>query len=148
MKNKLFKNIVSICITIVFLFLAFGSGVDINDENAVKKDMQGTWVGYSHDGIGEYQYNHYKVVLSGNQFKGWLEVGRTSDEPQWNNNPDVTGDWSLSEVLTYTNADSRYRNIYFEEDESDNLLKARVLQNCIVYDGGLYVVGWGRMSKK
>lgn len=148
MKNKLFKNLVSFCITSVFLFLAFGSGVDINDANAVKKDIQGTWVGYSHDGLGEYQYNHYKVVFSGNQFKGWIEIGRTSEEPQWNNIPDVTGYWSLSEVLTYTNADSTYRNIYFEEDDSKNLLKARVLQNSIVYDGGLYVVGWGQMSKK
>lgn len=148
MKSKLFKTLISLSITFLFLFLSFGSGTDVNDENAVNKDMQGTWVGYSHDGIGEYQFIHYKVVISGNQFKGWTEVGRTSDEPEWNSNPDVTGDWSLSEVLTYTNADSRYRNIYFKEDNSDNLLKARVLQNCIVYDDGLYVAGWGQMSKK
>ena len=148
MKSKLSKTLLSFSIIFFFLFLSYGSGTDISDENAVKKVMEGTCVGYSHDGMDEYQYNHYKVVISGNQFKGWIEVGRTSDEPKWKSNPDVTGDWSLSEVLTYTNADSRYRNIYFNEDNSDNLLKARVLQNCIVYDVGLYVVGWGQMSKK
>lgn len=124
------------------------ANVDIANEQAVVKDMQGTWVGNSHDGIGEFQYIHYKVEISGNNFRGWIDVGRTSDEPSWKSIPDVKGTWSLSEVLTYTNSSGRYRNIYFEEDNSNNLLSARTLQKMIVYDGGLYVVGWASMSKK
>jgi hypothetical protein len=148
MKN-LTRNVVSICIVAFFLILALGSSSpDINDKEAVVKDIQGTWIGNSHDGIGEFQYVHYKVEISGNNFKGWVDVGRTSDEPNWKSTPDVKGTWSLSEVLTYTNTSSRYRNIYFKEDSSKDLLKARTLQNMIVYDGGLYVVGWSSMSKK
>jgi len=149
MKVKLAKHFASAIVLALFLIAAFGSSsADINDKEAVNKDMQGTWVGNSHDGIGEFQYVHYKVVISGGNFKGWIDVGRTSDEPNWNSTPDVKGTWSLSEVLTYTNSSSRYRNIYFEEDNSNTLLKARTLQNMIVYDGGLYVVGWAPMSKK
>lgn len=137
-------------IALLTIFAITGSflKVDINNEQSVIKDMQGTWIGNSHDGIGEFQYVHYKVEISGEKFKGWIEVTRTSDEPNWKNNPDVAGDWSLSEVLTFKNADSRYRNIYFKEDDSANSLKARTLQNYIIYNGGLYVVDWGQMSKK
>lgn len=148
MKN-ITRNSVSVLILTFFIILALGSSSpDINDKEAVVKDMQGTWIGNSHDGIGEFQFVHYKVEISGNNFKGWVDVGRTSDEPNWNSTPDVKGTWSLSEVLTYTNSSSRYRNIYFEEDSSNDLLKARTLQNMIVYDGGLYVVGWASMRKK
>jgi len=150
MKTKISKAFLSIFVTSFFLIVAIGSlsPVDLNDKNAVIKDMQGTWIGNSHDGIGEFQYVHYKVIISDDKFKGWIQVARTSDEPNWNTTPDVSGKWSLSEVLTYTNSSSRYRNIYFEEDNSDNLLKARTLQNMIVYDGGLYVVKWAPMNKK
>lgn len=122
--------------------------VDLNNTSAVNKEMQGTWIGNSHDGFGEFQYVHYKVIIFDNKFKGWIQVARTSDEPQWNSEPDVTGEWSLSEVLTYTNSSGRYRNIFFNTNNDENLLKARTLQNVIIYDGGLYVVGWGTMSKK
>lgn len=149
MKKIGFKHIASFIVLTIFIITAIGSSSpDINDKDAVIKDMQGTWIGNSHDGIGEFQYVHYKVEISGSNFKGWIEVGRTSDEPNWNSTPDVKGTWSLSEVLTYTNSSSRYRNIYFEEDDSNTLLKARTLQNMIVYDGGLYVVRWAPMTKK
>jgi hypothetical protein len=149
MKKIGFKHIASFIVLTIFIIAAIGSSSpDLNDKDAVVKDMQGTWIGNSHDGIGEFQYVHYKVEISGSNFKGWIEVGRTSDEPSWNSTPDVKGTWSLSEVLTYTNSSSRYRNIYFEQDDSNTLLKARTLQNMIVYDGGLYVVGWAPMTKK
>lgn len=149
MKRSGFNHFASFIVLSIFIIVAIASSsTDINDKDAIIKDMQGTWVGNSHDGIGEFQYVHYKVEISGSNFKGWIEVGRTSDEPNWNSTPDVKGTWSLSEVLTYTNSSSRYRNIYFVEDNDNNLLKARTLQNMIVYDGGLYVVGWAPMSKK
>lgn len=153
MKNKYYKIIASLIITCFFLFLAIGSGVDVNDEKAVIKDMQGTWIGNSHDGIDAYQFNHYKIEISGNNFKGWLKPAYTNDEPSWSSEPDETGTFSLSPVQGYTNSTSKYRNINFNKvggGYGDNSLMARTFTNMIIYDdgGGLYVVGWGEMSKK
>jgi hypothetical protein len=148
MKNRFVKSILSFAITTIFLFLAFGSGADIKDEEAVTKDMQGTWVGYDHEaGI----YTHYKLQISGNNFKGWLKSGYTDDEPAWSNQPNETGTFTLSPVQGYTNASGNYRNINFSKEGGgygDNSLAARTFTNMIIYDGGLYVAGWGTMSKK
>lgn len=144
------KSYIKLCvITSIFLALLVASAddVDISDNEAVYNHMQGSWVGYSHDGIGEFQFNHYRVDIIGNKFSGWIVGARTSDQPTWDYTSDVQGTWELSEVLTYTNSDSRYRNIYFTEENRSEMLKARTLQNMIVFDKGLYVVGWGEMKK-
>jgi hypothetical protein len=122
------------------------SKIDISDEQAVLKDMQGTWVGYDHEaGV----YTHYKLYISGENFRGWISSGYTDDEPSWSSIPDVTGTFSLSPVQGYSNASGKYRNINFDDNDG-NLLEARSLQNMIIYDDGqgLYVVGWASMSKK
>ena len=150
MKNKTFRIMASLIITIFFLLIAFGSGVDIKDEVAVTKDMQGTWVGYDHEaGV----YTHYKIQISGNNFKGWLQTAYTNDEPTWSNQPDETGTYTLSPVQGYTNSSGNYRNINFNKEGGgygDNSLTARAFTNMIIYDdgGGLYVVGWASMTKK
>lgn len=148
MKNRIIKSMISFLTIVIFIIAAVGSSsVDIYDEEAVKEDMQGTWIGNSHDGIGEFQYMHYKVEFNGNKFKGWIQAARTDREPSWETKPDVVGTWSLSEVLTFTNSASNYRNIYFSEDDG-NLLTARTLQQMIIWDNGLYVAGWAHMSQK
>ncbi len=139
-------------IAIVVILAIIGSflKVDIKDEKAVIKDMQGTWVGYDHEsGI----YTHYKLQISGTNFRGWLQTGYTDDEPSWNSQPDETGTFSLSPVQGYTNASGKYRNINFTKEGGgygDNSLTARAFTNMIIYDdgGGLYVVGWASMNKK
>lgn len=148
MKTRFIKIISSTIVTIVFLFMAFGSGVDINDENAVIEDMQGTWVGNDHEGG---VYTHYKLIISGTNFKGWIKSTYTSDEPKWSSQPDETGTFTLSPVQGYTNASGNYRNINFYKNGGgygNNSLTARSFTRMIIYDGGLYVAGWGRMSKK
>lgn len=141
----------SVLVVIAFAILAIGSEtVDINDEDAVLEDMQGTWVGYDHEGG---IYTHYKLEISGNNFKGWLQTAYTNSEPSWSSKPDETGTFTLSPVQGYTNSSSNYRNINFYKNGGgygNNSLTARAFTKMIIYDdgGGLYVVGWASMSKK
>lgn len=139
-----------ILIVIVLYFIGSIFKVDINDEQAVIKDMQGTWVGYDHEGG---IYTHYKLQISGNDFKGWLQTEYTNSEPNWSSQPDETGTFTLSPVQGYTNTSGNYRNINFYKNGGgygNNSLTARAFTNMIIYDdgGGLYVVGWASMSKK
>lgn len=139
-----------ILIVIVLYFIGSIFKVDINDEQAVIKDMQGTWVGYDHEGG---IYTHYKLQISGNDFKGWLQTAYTNSEPNWSSQPDETGTFTLSPVQGYTNTSGNYRNINFYKNGGgygNNSLTARAFTNMIIYDdgGGLYVVGWASMSKK
>ncbi|HUW06050.1 MAG TPA: hypothetical protein VMW01_07300 [Williamwhitmania sp.] len=139
-------------VIIVVMLAIFGSffKVDIKDEQAVIKDMQGTWVGYDHeDGV----YTHYKLQIVGTNFKGWMQTAYTDDEPSWSSQPDESGTFSLSPVQGYTNATGKYRNINFDKaggSYGDNSLVARAFTNMIIYDdgNGLYVAGWGSMKKK
>jgi hypothetical protein len=139
-------------IAIVIITAIIGSflKVDINDEEAVIKDMQGTWIGYDHEsGI----YTHYELQISGTNFKGWLQTAYTNSEPNWSSQPDETGTYTLSPVQGYTNSSSKYRNINFFKDGGgygNNSLSARAFTKMIIYDDsdGLYVVGWASMSKK
>lgn len=143
------------CGTIIAIFVIIaiiGSflKVDINDEEAVIKDMQGTWVGYDHEGG---IYTHYKLQISGTNFKGWFQTAYTSSEPNWSSQPDETGTFTLSPVQGYTNSAGNYRNINFYKEGGgygDNSLTARAFTNMIIYDdgSGLYVVGWAAMNKK
>lgn len=139
-----------ILIVIVLYFIGSIFKVDINDEQAVIKDMQGTWVGYDHEGG---IYTHYKLQISGNDFKGWLQTEYTNSEPNWSSQPDETGTFTLSPVQGYTNTSGNYRNINFYKNGGgygNNSLTARAFTKMIIYDdgGGLYVVGWASMSKK
>lgn len=150
MKIKFIKIGSSVVVAIFFILIAFGSGVDINDENAVIEDMQGTWGGNDHEGG---VYTHYKLIISGTNFKGWMKSTYTDAEPDWSSQPDETGTFTLSPVQGYTNATGNYRNINFSMiggGYGNNSLTARAFTNMIIYDesSGLYVAGWGRMSKK
>ena len=139
-------------IAIIAIIAIIGSflKVDIKDENAVIKDMQGTWVGYDHaNGI----YTYYMLQISGTNFKGWLQGTYTNDEPNWVSQPDESGTFSLSTVQGYTNSSGKYRNINFYKENGgygNNSLTARAFTNMIIFDdgGGLYVVGWASMNKK
>lgn len=139
-------------IAIVIIMAIIGSflKVDINDEEAVIKDMQGTWVGYDHEGG---IYTHYRLQITGTNFKGWLQTAYTSSEPAWSSQPDETGTFTLSPVQGYTNSSGNYRNINFYKvggGYGNNSLTARAFTNMIIYDdgSGLYVVRWSSMNKK
>jgi hypothetical protein len=147
------KKIGCFSIIIIILVISFiGSffKVDIKDESAVINDMQGTWVGNDHE---SGFYTHYKIQISGTNFKGWHQITYTIDEPSWSNEPDETGTFKLSPVQGYTNSSGNYRNINFYKEGGgygNNSLEARVLTKMLIYDDGcgLYVAGWGEMTRK
>lgn len=124
--------------------------IDIKDEKAVIDRMQGVWVGYDHNnGI----YTHYKLQVSGSNFKGWFTVENTDDEPTWSEQPSETGTFTLSPVQGYTNLSGKYRNINFYKEGGgfgDNSLIARTFTEMIIFDesDGLYVVRWAAMTAK
>lgn len=146
LKSKIVRFVLFIGFIAIIVQVCSFFAVDISDEKAVLKDMQGTWVGYDHE---SGNYTHYKLYISGGNFRGWIKSSYTEDEPSWSSKPDVTGTFSLSPVQGYSNASGKYRNINFDDDDG-NLLLARTLQNMIIYDDGqgLYVVGWASMNKK
>jgi hypothetical protein len=152
-QNQLPKVLGSLAVISFFLLISIASSVetvDINDENAVQQDLQGTWVGYDHEGG---IYTHYKLEISGTSFKGWMKAEYTSTEPEWGSQPDETGSFTLSPVQGYTNSAGNYRNINFTKSGGgygNNSLTARAFTNMIIYDesSGLYVVSWAPMKKK
>lgn len=143
------------CLTLIFLAVIIGlaigiGGADINSSKDVIERMQGSWTGYDHEGG---IYTHYKLVISGNSFKGWMQTAYTDDTPNFASSPDVTGTYALSPVQGYTNSSGKYRNINFTMEGGgfgNNSLSARSFTNMIIYDnsGGLYVVGWAAMSRE
>lgn len=150
--KSLSKILISLFLGGMLLLIANGcfTPIDIGNEESVIKDMQGTWIGNDHEGG---IFTHYKLEISGNNFRGWLTAGYTEDEPNWVEQPNETGTFTLSPVQGYTNASGKYRNINFTKAGGgfgDNSLTARAFTNMIIYDdgGGLFVVGWGNMNKK
>jgi|APTNR8051073442_1049403.scaffolds.fasta_scaffold02409_10 hypothetical protein len=143
------------CLTLIVLAVIIGlaigiGGADINNSKDVIERMQGSWTGYDHEGG---IYTHYKLVINGNSFKGWMQTAYTNDTPNFASSPDVTGTYTLSPVQGYTNSSGKYRNINFTMEGGgfgNNSLSARSFTNMIIYDNsvGLYVVGWAAMSRE
>lgn len=142
------------CLTLIVLAVIIGlaigiGGTDINSTKDVIEDMQGSWTGYDHEGG---IYTHYKLVINGNSFKGWMQSAYTDDTPNFASSPDVTGTYTLSPVQGYTNSSGKYRNINFTMEGGgfgNNSLSARSFTNMIIYDNsGLYVVGWAPMRRE
>jgi len=143
------------CLTLIVLAVIIGlaigmGGSDINSTKDVIERMQGSWTGYDHEGG---IYTHYKLAINGNSFKGWMQSTYTDDTPNFASSPDVIGTYTLSPVQGYTNSSGKYRNINFTMEGGgfgNNSLSARSFTNMIVYDdsNGLYVVGWGGMSRE
>lgn len=129
------------------VFTSF-SGVDINDEQAVFNDIQGTWTGCEYSGTF---YRHIKISISDNSYDGWLQVSDTRDEPEWTVLPGEKGTISLSSVLESADA-GKYRRFKFQIQGccGDNSYTAKTLSDLINYmeGAGLYVAGKTAMTKK
>jgi hypothetical protein len=92
------KNLI-LAVTVLFSVLGVitsCSGVDIQDEKAVVKDMQGIWTGY--DKVGEL-YMHYKIIFREDHFEGWIQTSASEEPPEWSPLPHEQGVFSLSSVL-------------------------------------------------
>lgn len=143
------------CLTLIILAVIIGVAIgigstDINSAKDVIERIQGSWVGHDHEGG---VYTHYKLVINGTSFKGWMQPTYTDDTPNFASSPDATGTFALSPVQGYTNSSGKYRNINFTMDGGgfgNNSLSARSFTNMIIYDdsNGLYVVGWAGMDRE
>lgn len=84
--NISFKEIGSVLIVGVFLFLAFGSGsnsdekikIDINDTKALENYMQGKWSWEQHTGDINHTWR-YRFEIKGNKLRIWRCWNNTDD---------------------------------------------------------------------
>jgi hypothetical protein len=112
------------------------SRVDINDEQAVMKNIQGTWIGYEYTGG---LFRHIKVNIRENTFEGWLQTSDSDIEPSWTVLPTESGTFSLSSVLENTNEAGKFRKLSFVINGrccGDNSLTAKTLSQLIAYMDG------------
>jgi hypothetical protein len=138
-KNLLIKSGFFVLIAVV----TSCSRVDINDEQAVMKDIQGTWIGCEQ--IGGH-FRHIKVNIRENTFEGWLQTSDSGTEPSWTVLPAETGTFSLSSVLDNPKEAGKFRKFGFAINGrccGDNSLTAKTLSELIAYvDGkGLFIAG-------
>jgi len=143
MKTNYLKNA---AIITVIAILTTCSGVDIDDDLAVMKDIQGTWVGY--ELIGDL-YRHIKVNITDNSFDGWLQTSDSVTEPVWTVLPTENGTFSLSSVQEKTSGTGKYRRFNFvilRRCCGDNSLTAKTLSEMITYDDRKGLLVAGRLS--
>jgi hypothetical protein len=143
------KNISRLLVVGVFILMVFGSAADINNEQAIMADIQGTWTGYQQTGS---LYRHFKLNFRDSEFDGWMEMSDTSNEPEWNALPGESGTVSLSSVLEMPNETIKIRKIKFSASGrccGDISLTAKTLSSTIAYkqDQGLYIEGAMAMQK-
>jgi hypothetical protein len=122
-----------ILLIMAMLMLTSCSGVDINDEAAVIKDIQGTWTGY--EIVGD-TYRHIKVNFRDNTFEGWLQTSDSPAEPLWNVLPNENGNYSLGTVLEHPEDGGKYRSFNFvilKRCCGDNSITAKTLSKLITY---------------
>lgn len=109
------------------------SKVDIEDESAVMKDIQGTWIG--REWTGNF-YRHIKVTMKENRFEGWLLASDSINEPKWTVLPNEIGSFSISSALKENPGPGKYRSFNFAMQGrccTDNSLTARTLSELISY---------------
>jgi hypothetical protein len=133
MRTDFLKAIVFFTLVLV---LTSCSRVDINDEQAVMKDIQGTWTGTQYiDGI----FRHIKVNIRENAFEGWLQTSDTDIEPSWSVLPTERGTFSISSVLENSNEAGKFRKFRFVINGrccGDNSLTAETLSELVSYMDG------------
>jgi hypothetical protein len=84
--------------------------VDINNEEAVIKNIQGNWVGCVD--IGN-MYKHIKLSITDNSFKAWMQMSDYEDEPDWLKESVEKGWITPSSILKNTESNSKYRKFAF-----------------------------------
>lgn len=136
-------NLKSAAIFAIFVITTACSGVDIHDETAVIKDIQGTWIGKAR--VGEL-YRHVKVTISENRFEGWLQTTDSVAEPEWTILPTESGTFSISSVQMEESGKDQFRSLKFVISGrccGDNSLTAITLSEMITYmnKNGLSVTG-------
>jgi hypothetical protein len=131
-------------------FLISCSGVDIRNDAAVLKDIQGIWTGYEFIGG---MYRHIKLKITENDFDGWIQTSDSVNEPTWTDLPGEIGTISISSVTEDPDIAGKFRRITFKIRGTccgDNSSTAWTLSKLITYnDGkGLLLAGRTSMARK
>lgn len=143
------SNLKATAILAVLTLLTSCSGIDINDEKAVIKDIQGTWIGKAP--VGEL-YRHIKVTITDNRFNGWLQTTDSLNEPEWTVLPTESGTFSISSVQEEASGGYKFRSLNFAIAGrccGDNSLTAITLSQLVTYVNkkGLSVAGSTSMER-
>ena len=87
------------------------SKADINNEQAIMTDVQGTWIGGYE--ITSAIYQHIKLRIVKDSFEGWVQTSDSHAEPEWAELPNENGLISLSSVLKDPENTVKFRKFAF-----------------------------------
>ena len=135
------KAVGCLSLIIVFLILAFFGwlcGTDIEKEADVIKSIQGTWTVQQKDGG---MFINVKIEIKDKAYRAWKVVEFTDKSISEWGTPICEGNFFLSRVRTYTNANEKFRHINWSD--CSDLHDAHYNEV-----NGLYWGGWGRFSKE
>lgn len=126
------------------------SKTDINNDEAVMNELQGTWIGNELTGT---MYQHIKLKIEKDTFEGWVQMSDTQTEPEWTELPNEKGLISLSSVQDDPENTVKFRKFAFTCDGrccGDKSLSLKALSDMISYiEGkGLTMNGKSKLSKK
>ena len=126
------------------------SKTDINNDDAVMNDLQGTWIG--NEMIGT-MYQHIKLRIVNDSFEGWVQISDTQAEPEWTELPNEKGLISLSSIQEDSENNIKFRKFAFTCDGrccGDKSLTLETLSGMLSYvDGnGLILGGKSKLIKK
>jgi hypothetical protein len=149
MKRSVFLR--GLLIVVAFsIYFSCSNAVDINNESAVLKDIQGAWTGYQMVGNA---YRHFKLIVKNNSFEGWMQVADSEKEPSWAEIPDEKGALSLSSLQNDEEKRIKYRKFSLRCDGrccGDKSVSVKALSELISYQEGkgLMLDGKVKMAKK
>jgi hypothetical protein len=146
-KSVLLKSVTVLLVTVIANSC---SKININDEQAVIKNIQGTWIGYENTGTF---YQHIKLNISENSFDGWVQISDSEKTPSWDALPGETGTYTLTSVQDDPAVPAKFRKFSFTIPGrccGDKSLTIQTLSRLLTYvEGkGLYVGGKVSMIKK
>lgn len=145
-KSVLLKSVTLLLVSVI---LNSCSKININDEQAVIKNIQGTWIGY--ENMGTY-YQHIKLNISENSFDGWVQTSESDKTPSWDVLPGESGTFTLTSVQDDPASSVKYRKFSFTIAGrccGDKSLTTETLSRLLSYveAKGLYVGGKVSMIK-
>lgn len=148
------KNILNLSGIVAFILLAVVftscSKTDINNDEAVMNELQGTWIGTEMNGA---MYQHFQLKIEKDTFEGWVQMSDTPAEPEWNEIPNEKGLISLSSVQDDPENTVKFRKFTFTCNGrccGDKSLSLNALSDMISYvEGkGLTLSGKSKLLKK
>jgi hypothetical protein len=153
-KNLTMKRILTFpgiaAFILLLIVLTSCSKTDIDNNEAVMNELQGTWIGSEMAGT---MYQHFKLIIEKDTFQGWVQISDTQVEPEWTELPNEKGLISLSSVQDDLENTIKFRKFAFTCDSrccSDKSLSLKALSGMISYvEGqGLTLDGKSKLSKK